>query len=312
MPGAYAHLTMVNRNKTPDALDSIQGFTDQMKFAVTQWLKFLELGAVSPDYPYLSVLHHAAPYWADAMHHDRVGDRLKAGIEYVRGLTGPPRDKSFVWLLGFASHIATDVTIHPVVNEKVGVYEQNKAAHRTCEMNQDVYIFRQMNFGSIAEAELIQTRIGTCNAPGDEDALDPDVRRTWEHMMTSASTTAERADYPLDVDGWHGSFKFMLDAAEETQRLPALARHVLREKGIVYPAEDEVDMGFIEDLAVPGGGLMHYDDIFGKALQNVRGLWSVVGRGCYGIDDEYRSAIFNWDLDSGERTEDGQLQYWSV
>nr|WP_319583256.1 zinc dependent phospholipase C family protein [uncultured Pseudodesulfovibrio sp.] len=303
---------MVNQIKTPDALDSIQGFTGPMKFAVTLWLKFLELGAVGPDYPYLSVLHHDAQHWADAMHHNRVGDRLKAGIEFVRGLTGPARDKSFVWLLGFASHIATDVTIHPVVTEKVGEYEENKADHRTCEMHQDVHIFQQMQFGPISQAELIRTRIGACNAPGGDGTLDPDVLSTWENMMTSVSDPAERKEHPLDVNGWHRNFKSILDKAEETSRLPALARHVLDGLGIVYPRVDEVKQTYIKALKVPGGGVMHYDEIFQKALHNVRALWSVVGRGCFGIDDEYERAIYNWDLDSGKRTEDGQLQYWSV
>ncbi|BCS89632.1 zinc dependent phospholipase C family protein [Pseudodesulfovibrio sediminis] len=310
MPGAYAHLTMVNRFKTPQALDGIPGFTGEMAFPVTQWLKFLELGAVSPDYPYLKLLNDEAEHWANAMHHHKVGDRLKAGIRYVRDLDGVAKSKCFVWLLGFASHIAMDVTIHPVVNLKVGKYEDNKTDHRICEMNQDVHIFRELNLGAMAEAEIIRARIANCGAQDDTNNLDPDVKEAWTHMIVETSDAQERKKYPLNVGGWHGNFVSMLDNVEDTSRLPAFARHVLSGLGVGYPREDELQETFLLNLKVPGNRRMAYDDIFDKAQGNVAMLWSLIGRGCYGVDDDFESKIHNWDLDSGKVQEDESCVFW--
>ena len=36
------------------------------------------------------------------------------------------QQKGLAWLLGYCAHVATDVTIHPVVEMKVGPYDENK------------------------------------------------------------------------------------------------------------------------------------------------------------------------------------------
>jgi len=50
MPGAYAHITMVNKLKEPQRLERIPGFPHDAIAAVLKYFKFCELGAVSPDY----------------------------------------------------------------------------------------------------------------------------------------------------------------------------------------------------------------------------------------------------------------------
>jgi primosomal protein N' len=54
------------------------------------------------------------------------------------------KGRAFAWLCGLAGHIVTDVVIHPVVELKVGTYEGHEAAHRNCEMHQDVYIYKKI------------------------------------------------------------------------------------------------------------------------------------------------------------------------
>ena len=75
------------------------------------------------------------------MHYERTGDMVKAGIEFIRGLSGEEKRKALAWLFGYTAHVITDATIHPVVELKVGPYAENKTDHRICEMNQDAYIF---------------------------------------------------------------------------------------------------------------------------------------------------------------------------
>ena len=310
MPGAYAHLTMVNRFKTPQALGAVQGLAPEKAYQITRWTRFVELGAVSPDYPYLSVMDEDAKIWADAMHYTNVGDRLKAGIEALRETKPATQGKAFAWLLGFASHIAMDLTIHPIVELKVGEYAENAAEHRTCEMNQDVFIFEEMNFGPLAFAEFIDAGVGRCNAEDDEELIDPDIKRIWMKMLrrTSSSTTLE--EFPPDMDKWHRRFKTMVDdIAEETQRLPSIARHALAGTGAAYPLREEVDDTFITGLETPKGERMDYAQIFDMAQSSVASLWSLVARGAFGIDNEYETAIHNWNLDNGRRP-DGTLEFW--
>src|SRR5688572_28216498 len=133
MPGAYAHITLVNVLSEPRRLLNL-GFTKSAAAAVSDYFKFCELGAVSPDYPYLAVTDSKAARWADLMHYQRTGEMLHAATEGVQTLSGEGQRRAFAWLLGCAAHVATDVTIHPVVELKVGKYEANKQGHRVCEM----------------------------------------------------------------------------------------------------------------------------------------------------------------------------------
>ena len=56
MPGAYAHITLVNEAANAQALRRAR-FPQEIVQAVQRHFKFAELGAVSPDYPYLDLIH---------------------------------------------------------------------------------------------------------------------------------------------------------------------------------------------------------------------------------------------------------------
>jgi hypothetical protein len=92
MPGAYAHLTMVNLAKEPGRLEK-QGFPPEAIVPVLDYFRFCELGAVSPDYPYLDIAHSSAGEWADRMHYQKTGDMIKAGVEWTK------RKKAMCFLL---------------------------------------------------------------------------------------------------------------------------------------------------------------------------------------------------------------------
>ena len=79
MSGAYAHLTMVNLMRESKRLETELRFSNPASAALLTNLKFCELGAVSPDYPYLAVGDSGAEKWADLMHWTRVGRMLKEG-----------------------------------------------------------------------------------------------------------------------------------------------------------------------------------------------------------------------------------------
>ena len=308
MPGAFAHIILVNELKEPRRLEGIPGFGPDAITSVLDFFKFCELGAVSPDYPYLAVGDSHAAKWADMMHYIKTGDMINAGIRQVSQLQGNDRRKAFAWLLGYSAHVATDVTIHPVVELKVGPYAENKQDHRICEMNQDAYIFQRLNLGQIGLSEHLDSGIwGCCEA--NSSRLDPVISGLWARMLQVAYSE-EFATNPPDIDKWHQRFKVMVDEiGEEGNRLMPIARHLAVDCGLTYPACDDIDMQYIKSLKVPNGN-MDYDAVFDKAIDSVGSLWAHVAEGVFGGESTYLTQIGHWNLDTGKDT-DGRYVFWS-
>ncbi|MDE2367061.1 MAG: zinc dependent phospholipase C family protein [Betaproteobacteria bacterium] len=307
MPGAYAHLTLVNLIREPARLES-RGFTSEAIVSLLDYFRFCELGAVSPDYPYLDFVHPDACHWADRMHYQKTGDMIKEGIDRTKKLDGASQQKTFAWLLGYASHVVTDVTIHPVVELKVGEYQKNKDRHRICEMHQDAYIFQRLNLGEVGLAEHLDSGIwGCCDKP-DSGKLDPAIVNTWQSMLEACYSQPYQASPPL-INDWHGSFRFVVDKAEEGYRLPPFARHVAVNIGLTYPAVADLDNQYLQGLATPLG-VMNYDQIFDRAMSNVLAVWSSIADAVFKDGSTYLIAINNWNLDTG-KDDSGTYAYWA-
>jgi hypothetical protein len=307
MSGAYAHLTMVNLMRESSRLQNELRFSNDASAALLTYLRFCELGAVSPDYPYLAVGDGGAAKWADTMHWTSVGAMLKQGVAAVKTLQGEDRKKTFAWLLGYAAHVATDSTIHPVVNLKVGDYAQNKREHRICEMNQDAYIWQRMNLGNIGLSEHLTGGLVRCGTNGKVDTA---VKTTWESMLRTVHAQ-EFAANPPKIDGWHAAFELMVDnIGEESNKLVPFARHVAVNCGLAYPNANEIDKQYIEKLAVPGGAKQHYDEIFARAMKSVGVVWIALEAAIFRDNAGALAAIRDWNLDSG-KDETGKLAFWS-
>lgn len=310
MPGTYAHITLANLLTGQAARKEIAGFPGEAASAVMDYLKFVEMGANSPDYPYLAVGDKKSARWADLMHYTNTGSMIHVGVEMTRALTGEQRRKCAAWLLGYTAHFAMDVCLHPVINLKVGPYAENKTAHRRCEMNQDVYIFQRLNLGGIEFAEHLAGGIGACSAPGSKKKLDPDVAKLWKAVFKAVHPAQYKSNSP-NVDKWHAWFnKIVDDIAEEGNRLIPLARHVAADQALLYPLLGEIDHQYIDSLKTPTMGDMSYDQIFDKALGHVAETWTVVARGIFQESSEYRAQIGHWDLDTG-KDPDGKLVFWT-
>lgn len=312
MPGTYAHITLVNILKATSRLEQLDGFPVEAITAVLDYFKFCELGAVSPDYPYLVLGNAHANRWADFMHLTRTGDLVKAGVARVRGLQGEAQRKGLTWLLGYAAHIAADVTVHPVIELKVGTYEQNKTAHRVCEMHQDAYIFQRLNLGEVGISEHLDSGIGRCNDSQDKKNLDHDIVALWTGMLRDVHTDEFSANAP-DPALWHRGFLLMVEKiAEEGNRLLPIARHVAADvAGLTYPAVEDIDKEeFIDSLAVPPQGWMSYDEIFERAVTNTGGLWLAIARNVFGDAPAELAQIGNWSLDTGRDDEQHNLVFW--
>jgi hypothetical protein len=306
MAGAYAHLTLVNLARNSRRLEHAGMPLPAIK-AVGKHMAACELGAVSPDYPYLHFLSGDSRRWADLMHGNRTGEPIRHGVSLLRQMQGEARDKALAWLLGYASHATTDMTIHPMVELRVGPYTQNARAHRVCEMNQDAYIFPRLNLDEIGASEHLDSGIwACCDAPGS-GRLDPVIAGFWRALLQHAHPQEYQRSSP-DIAAWHSGFKYALDVAEEGKRLPKFARHVAVDCGLTYPAFGAVDHSYIRDLPTPHGA-MDYDAVFDKALANVVAIWTLIGKGVFDADSAYLSAIGDWDLDTGKDAS-GKYVFW--
>jgi hypothetical protein len=307
MSGAYAHLTMVNLLRATKHIQNRLRFSNPAAAALLTHLRFCELGAVSPDYPYLAVGDSASAKWADTMHWTRVGDTLKAGVAAVGNMNGADRDKAFAWLLGYAAHVATDTTIHPVVNLKVGPYAENKKAHRVCEMNQDAWIWQRMNLGNVGLSEHLTSGLSRCATGGK---VDPAVTTAWESMLRTVHA-AEFAANPPKIDKWHGAFDLMVNTiGEEGNQLVPFARHVAVGLGLAYPLFSEVDQAYVRGLRVPGNRTMSYDELFDHAMESVSSVWVAIEKAVFRGDQSGLAAIGNWNLDTGQDAA-GKFAFWS-
>lgn len=308
MPAAYAHITLVNELKEPRRLEGIPGFPQGAISAVLKYSKFCELGTVSPDYPYLALGDEGAKRWADVMHYNRTGEIIHAGIRQLQNMRGDAKKKGLAWLLGYTAHVATDVSIHPVVEMKVGPYESNKTAHRVCELHQDAYIFQRLNLGGLGLSEYLDSGIAACRDATDPELLDRDIVLLWKGMLREVHPEEFNINLP-DIDKWHRGFNLAIDKiAEEGDKLIPFARHLGMDAGLTYPGEGEIDPQFIRSLATPFGK-RDYDAIFDAAIRNVGGVWQLAASAVTQGQKSYLAQIGNWNLDTG-RDERNRLVFW--
>lgn len=307
MPGAYAHLTLVNLAREPARLEAGPGLPAAAALALGRWFKYCELGAVSPDTPYLALSAVGAAAWADRMHYEHTGDMIKVGIERIKVLTGTARDKAIAWLFGYAAHVITDTTIHPVVELKVGPYAQNKSAHRECEMHQDAYIFQRLDLGGVGVGDYLASGIEQCGPANG--SLDSTITSVWQAMLAQCHPLAY-AQTPPDINRWYRGFERGLNVGSDGCHLLPIARHVAVGCGLTYPLVSEINhAAFISHLATPHGPL-HYDQIFEKALAHAVEGWHLIGEAVFGQSTAYQDAFWDWNLDTG-RDASGTLVLWA-
>lgn len=310
MPGAYAHITMGNVVRGLIRRDSET--PANVRVASSDYLRYVELGCVSPDYPYLDFLNGDASSWADAMHYTNTTAMIKSGAARVAALHGGLQTKCLAWLLGYAAHVAGDVTVHPIVERKVGPYADNKTAHRICEMHQDAYIYAtRMQLGDIGLAEHLDgtnSGIMSCHRDGDTRRIDDGIFDLWMGMFEDAYPDA-CATKPPDIEAWHGKFGPRVDIIEDGGTLPPFAHHVAASQGLTYPDAANLDE-FINALETPQG-VMAYDAIFDRACTNIIGLWRKIGLAVDTGNMDALADLKSWNLDTG-KDETDTLVFWTV
>lgn len=295
MPGAYAHITIINHAQKRARTANLHSDT---KFSLAKHLGHLELGAVSPDYPYLAI---GQAQWADKMHYTNTAGLVRAGIRELRKLSEANRSKAVAWFFGLAGHMASDMTIHPIVESIVGSYAENKAAHRECEMHQDAFIFSKMDLGDVGLTEHLRTGIAACVRAGG--GLDDQISKLWLTMLSEAYPAASVAK--PEPDKWHWGFVNLLKGINTANRLFPFSRHVATGLNLTYPELEKVSQKFIQKLKTPEGEL-NYDAIFERACGNVLTVWEGLDTALQGTDTRFIDQMQDWNLDTGKSVAHGE------
>ena len=184
MAGTFTHWMVVDR-----ALDRYENLQQKHNyFPIILGLNhFVCLGAVGPDYPYLTELfagflkEHS---WADRMHYEDTGNFIRNGIKNLPDVGIDGFGVCLAWLCGFATHLVTDSVIHPIVQAIVGPYIFNGEEHRHCELTQDSYIFHEIKGFELRYAEYVKL-FKMCSDQSDKDKINPDLEQFWPaHLET--------------------------------------------------------------------------------------------------------------------------------
>lgn len=298
-------MTLATEASTPDRLEQAAVPQDAI-VAILHYKKFVYLGAVSPDLSYLKLTGNGHR-WADKMHYESTGEIMKSLARKVRSEPEHEiRNKKLAWLLGYTLHVVGDTTIHPVVRLKVGEYDQNKTAHRTCEMHQDAHIFPRLNVGSVGLGNFIGSTICTCTDDGGN--LDGAIRTLWETALEECYPDEFSTNRPI-TNEWFKSFNEEVKFIGEMSLVP-LARHVCAGQGLAYPALTEIEDQYIRGLKTPRNLLMSYDEIFDFAIHNVVSFWAVVSDYVINGNESALGKILNLNLDTGMDSE-GVIRMWS-
>lgn len=314
MAGGYTHITLAQL-----ALEETQRRTellhDEHRQALGLWKKFLIIGSMGPDYPYLDVLDAKSAAWAAAMHSPQSLDFIREAARRVSVLTDKTaRQKCTAWLFGFASHCVTDGVVHPVVNAKVGPYEQNKAEHRRCEMSQDVLVHARLNLGPIELNRQLSFNVEQSSARGGLFRMDRDICQLWHGALNTVWRGGRQESNRLPTwlrrwfggneegmpdptaDEWHRAMRRLLKVAENGGKLVPFARHAAANAGLTYPEQPEPQ--YTLGLQVPGGGKMDFEEIFSKAAEQITAFWGSLSLSLQNRPSPL-DGMAGWGLDDG-------------
>lgn len=307
MPGGFTHFAVVRQLGINRTLMSIQGMTREIALGLQDAFNYLELGAVSPDLPYLAPFSDGSGEWGNTLHHEKTVETIRSGIRLLPSLTAGSREhkRAAAWLFGYASHVVADMISHPVVNLKVGEYEAHKREHRVCELNQDTYIFQKYFQDAIRNCEYLEHGVKTCTEngqPGKE--LAPFLNDFWKRIFIDAYP--EKAA-PNPAEWFHQYVELIDRVAEEGCRFLSIIREILEGDGLVYP--EAPDMTYVTDLMSPYGQRISFDELFFRFQKETMKVWGDIAQAITRNEPELIT-LRNGDLDTGLDLVDNRSIFW--
>jgi Zinc dependent phospholipase C len=294
------------------------------------YFPYVCLGSVSPDYPYPAASALAEVNtrkddndwtWGDKFHKEKTGAFIDIGIQELRDDVAQGRfasdafKKKAAWLMGYYSHIITDLVVHAVVYKLVdGCYERRGPAHLHCEVTQDSLLFYDVY--SDPKKELVDVKflkiLEKCNGnSGPIDIMDdpsapintlnPDIKSFWNRILNKNYSIFYKTEEPK-IDNWHDAYLLLMkDATKALARgiEPGKAYH--RTTDIATNAPEEKKK-YYSDMTLPDGTTGNYKDkVFNKAVDEVtKGLKDFLNA----LDNTVSylalsKSLIDWNLDKG-------------
>lgn len=305
MAGAFTHFIICDQGKSKRKV-----LGAELWQLLNKYYSFLFLGAASPDLPYLS-FQTGHVNWADVMHYEKTNSMFQSGYAQLKNTwpsKTPGDEAKCVWLMGFASHLISDATIHPVVQAIVGPYKENPTEHRVCEMTQDSIIYNLYRKTDIRYSEFSEMLRFCKDSPYYKNLMD-----FWEVLLEeNYKDKDEEPEPPL----WFNTYSTAIGAAGESKLL-AFFRHLGIAEKYIYKTRAEIENDYAADfikyyksVKLPDGKMGSFNELgFKKALDNVTSAWKK-------LYDGLKSQILvadilkNWNLDTGVDMNTGQVTYW--
>lgn len=297
MAGAFTHILIADAAKRKRTI-----IGSLLYRLLNKYSEFVAMGSVSPDLPYLS-FKMGKTNWADLMHYEKTNGIIIQGVETLRKVwaeENPSEEEEIklAWLLGFASHLVSDATIHPIVQAVVGPYELNAEEHRICEMTQDSLVYYNRKNGEIRYGEYSSV-IKFCKESIHFDAL----MDFWKDLLQKTYTSQ---DEEPDPSAWFGQYATAIDTVEGGSSLVALFRHIGVGTGYLYQTQEEIlaqnperHEKYYTKVKLPDGATKSFSTQgFDRAVTNVCDAWKNIYT-CLKNPIGVSRFVRNWNLDTG-------------
>jgi hypothetical protein len=326
MAAPYAHC-LVSREALKKLYDdaslvNYRNITDPGENA--KFFPYVCVGSVSPDFPYpamhMKVNSKPDPEdgwtWGDKFHKLNTGKFVDLGVQELRGMPDKTNDvfyKKAAWLMGYYSHVITDLVVHAVVYKLVGgCYENHSQPHLHCEVVQDSLLFFEVYKNP--PQELVDTRfllmvLEKCQvaAPptGNEIptylpryVFDPDIESFWRSILSQNYPVFYEAE-PPEIDDWHRLYTFiMVNGKRVVARM--LEHEMAYQRTTEIPADEKAK--YYKNMALPDGttGASYKEKVFDKAVAEVTKRLKVFLNALdTGAHDAFQASLKDWNLDKG-------------
>ncbi len=308
MAGAYTHLLLCDICKTKRG-----ALGRELWQLLNRHYRFLLLGSVSPDLPYLSV-NTGSVKWADVMHYEKTSSTFEAGFAALKNswhAKTEPDEVKLAWLLGYVSHMVADATVHPVVQATVGDYEHHQGEHRDCEMTQDSIIFNIKKDGADIRYAEFADMVHFCK----DSVHFEELVSFWKGLIMANYAYKREEPHPAL---WFTTYSAAIDAADANSAFVGLFRHVGLGESYFYRTAAEIRSDFAEqyknyflNFRLPDNTYVNFEAVFQKAVGNIADAWKAIYTGL-APGAAPVSVVKAWNLDTGAdmQSPGNPVTYW--
>ena len=327
MPATFAHCLMAQ-----EAIDKISAYVklpENSKFIpyvqkLGEKNNFAMTGAAGPDYPYTTdllttVVVPISHTWANRMHYESTLAFVEEGTKALLKTDKATESLAIrlAWFCGFVSHVVADSYVHPVINSVVGgPYIFTHQEHGTCELIEDIYIFKQLTKEDIVDANARSGALGylrileECSDPDDDDRIHPEIASFWKQLLQVTHPHAQQYFSDIDPDRWHYNYKSTVNFTVDPG---AIFRHAVNLTGRAYKKKSDITAQetekYLAKVKLPDGNVSDYDSVFLNAVGLVVDAWLRLFQDIEeGKWQALARLVKDWNLDTG--VDESHVDLW--